>query len=689
MSGHCRIVPDGGATGSASGPASGPAFFIGKIETVTGSSTLTRPGDAPVQITAGELLFQGDIIETAAGGSVGICFTDGTTFNLSDSARMVLTEYAREEASALFNITRGTFTFVAGKMAKAGRLAIDTPFANIRGRTRSGGIGMLSLASLFFAALENAHAASSDVAFLDDGAITFKDLEHGIFELTTHEAVPRHYVVDDPEKTVVLRWNGSSISQSIITNSFVQMEQFQSAQQDVLHTFERGFQGPTTHGPDGSSTPPPDFPTIPIIFTPPPGPGAPPVISPVLGGGSVGGLSTPPPEFIPPPPPPPPPVDVAPTLALDPLGNVPDIYVVKALGTTITGPASLVTDPDSIDMQSATITLTNHHANDLLTVNGTLPTGITASSYNAATGVITLTGSATPDAYEAALHQIVFSNTSINPDLSDRIISVVVNDGEVNSNTAMSTIHLSAVDQVPIAVDDHVITNIGLNTGIEIPYSALLANDTDADTPHDQLSVFPFAFGATGGTVSAGTDAVTFTVTDPNGGSFNYFMTDSSLNATGHVTVVSNGGSLNGTNGTDILIGKAGGSTINGNGGNDVLIGNTGADTLTGGLGNDTFLFRAVADSQPGAGNFDTITDFSHGSDHIDLSAIAGATNVQGVVGAANTVAADSISWFVDNAHSETILYVNTTATANHVDMEIHLTGTNISLTGSDILHHT
>ena len=33
-------------------------------------------------------------------------------------------------------------------------------------------------------------------------------------------------------------------------------------------------------------------------------------------------------------------------------------------------------------------------------------------------------------------------------------------------------------------------------------------------------------------------------------------------------------------------------------------------------------------------------------------------------------------------------LYVNTSATANHVDMEIHLTGTNINLTGSDILHH-
>ena len=62
--------------------------------------------------------------------------------------------------------------------------------------------------------------------------------------------------------------------------------------------------------------------------------------------------------------------------------------------------------------------------------------------------------------------------------------------------------------------------------------------------------------------------------------------------------------------------------------------------------------------------------------------------NIQGQVAAANTIEANSVSWFVDNAHNETIVYVNTTTAANHVDMEIHLTGTNINLTGSDILHH-
>jgi len=138
-----------------------------------------------------------------------------------------------------------------------------------------------------------------------------------------------------------------------------------------------------------------------------------------------------------------------------------------------------------------------------------------------------------------------------------------------------------------------------------------------------------------------------------------------------------------------ILVGTTNADTLVGGSGNDILIGGGGGDTLTGGGGNNTFVFRALADSQPGLGHFDTITDFMHNSDHIDLTAIAGATNVQGLVGAANTVAANSVSWFVDKAHNDTVVYVNSTATANHVDMEIHLTGTNINLAGSDILHHT
>ena len=46
----------------------------------------------------------------------------------------------------------------------------------------------------------------------------------------------------------------------------------------------------------------------------------------------------------------------------------------------------------------ATITLVNHQPNDLLSVTGSLPAGVTALGYNPATGVLTLTGSGTSTA---------------------------------------------------------------------------------------------------------------------------------------------------------------------------------------------------------------------------------------------------------------------------------------------------
>ncbi|WP_192257143.1 hypothetical protein, partial [Mesorhizobium silamurunense] len=105
-----------------------------------------------------------------------------------------------------------------------------------------------------------------------------------------------------------------------------------------------------------------------------------------------------------------------------------------------------ITDADNTNVTSATITLTNAQASDLLAVNGGLPAGITASSYNSGTGVLTLSGSATLAAYQTALHQIVFSNSSDSPNTTDRSITVVVNDGSANSNTATSTIHVTAVN---------------------------------------------------------------------------------------------------------------------------------------------------------------------------------------------------------------------------------------------------
>ena len=86
--------------------------------------------------------------------------------------------------------------------------------------------------------------------------------------------------------------------------------------------------------------------------------------------------------------------------------------------------------------------------------------------------------------------------------------------------------------------------------------------------------------------------------------------------------------SLRGGQGNDVIAGGADNDIILGDLGNDTISGGTGLDIVTGGLGNDVFAFGA-ADSTfatTGALAFftDTITDFTHGSDKIDLPGTIG-----------------------------------------------------------------
>ena len=123
---------------------------IGKVVSATGSVTIERASAVVVQANlageagrakVGDLVYQGDVVKTGADGRLGINFTDGSSFNLSSNARMALNEFVYDpngkSNSTLFNLTKGTFTFVAGNVAKTGDMKIDTPVATmgIRGTT--------------------------------------------------------------------------------------------------------------------------------------------------------------------------------------------------------------------------------------------------------------------------------------------------------------------------------------------------------------------------------------------------------------------------------------------------------------------------------------------------------------------------------------------------------------------------
>ena len=104
----------------------------GAVTLVHTTAVVVQAAVAPVnQAKAGDLVYRGDVLQTGGDGKVDLTFADGTTFDISSNARMVLDEFVYNPSSTsnstLFSLTRGTFNFVAGKVAQTGNMKIDTP----------------------------------------------------------------------------------------------------------------------------------------------------------------------------------------------------------------------------------------------------------------------------------------------------------------------------------------------------------------------------------------------------------------------------------------------------------------------------------------------------------------------------------------------------------------------------------
>ena len=78
---------------------------IGNIRTAIGCGTVRRASGIAVQVTVGDPVYQGDVIETSADGRIEIRFIDGTVFNLSRDARVELSVAA---ADVLANFAKGS-----------------------------------------------------------------------------------------------------------------------------------------------------------------------------------------------------------------------------------------------------------------------------------------------------------------------------------------------------------------------------------------------------------------------------------------------------------------------------------------------------------------------------------------------------------------------------------------------------
>ena len=110
-----------------------------------------------------------------------------------------------------------------------------------------------------------------------------------------------------------------------------------------------------------------------------------------------------------------------------------------------------ISDSQNPTLQSATVTLTNAQEGDELSVAGPLPGGITAST-SSANGqiVLTLSGTASLADYETAIEAVRFDNSLSGPSRVERRIEVSTNNGDADSNLAVSTV--SITDNTPPSV---------------------------------------------------------------------------------------------------------------------------------------------------------------------------------------------------------------------------------------------
>ena len=208
------------------------------------------------------------------------------------------------------------------------------------------------------------------------------------------------------------------------------------------------------------------------------------------------------------------------------------------------------------------------------------------------------------------------------------VVSYTDGQGTAESRTSAATAAVANVNDAPTAANDagSVAQRLTLTGSVR-------ANDADIDNAAATLTVTNVAYNAThvdqavvsGGTVVNGaygkltinpdgsysyvadheglvvgqvvTDTFDYTIKDPSGAS-----------ATAQLTVTVTGSATGDAN-ANILISDGSAHTLTGKGG---------ADTLTGGGGADVFAYEAVGDSTVAA--FDTITDFTHGSDTLGLT---------------------------------------------------------------------
>ncbi len=193
---------------------------------------------------------------------------------------------------------------------------------------------------------------------------------------------------------------------------------------------------------------------------------------------------------------------------------------------TAIDPALTVSDSSINVLAGATVTISGNYASGQDVLGFTSQNGITGS-WNAATGVLTLSGSSSVANYQTALESVTYRNTSANPSTLTRTISFTATDGATPSAAATRTIQVTAVDNAPVVTTSTGTLSYMMGNAAAVDSAVTVS---DVDSPNMASAVVRFTSG-----YQSGQDVLSFVNTATITGTWD--ATQGSLTLTGTDTV--------------------------------------------------------------------------------------------------------------------------------------------------------
>jgi hypothetical protein len=275
--------------------------------------------------------------------------------------------------------------------------------------------------------------------------------------------------------------------------------------------------------------------------------------------------------------------------------------------------ALTVSDVDSPNLAGATVAITGGFQSGEDVLGFVNQNGITGS-YNSATGVLTLSGSASVANYQTALESVTYDDTSDTPNTSNRTVSFTANDGTLNSNVGTKTVSVTAVDDAPVAITP-ASYSVNEQATLSLKNNGLSISDVDAgngivtatlSVTEGTLNVTAGTSGATVGGSGTGTVTLNGTLAQINAllntdGTSTVSYIDNTIAPT-HTATLSLSVNDNGNTGTGGPLTGSDTATLNINGGENYF-GTPGNDTHTGTALDDVMHVSAGNDTLDGAGN--------------------------------------------------------------------------------------